>query len=352
MTFLRSWWNQSFSYDWMVQYLRTHGVLSALRVCIGVCCICFGMAAVTTYITAVPPTSILADVFIAAGTVSAFVVGARWLRGPWPSERTSLLFIVYAEVGTTMSLLAYGSTQMSFPGCALLAVVGVYVQILHGPRVLLAHLAWSAGTVALMFGLIIFSAESDRGLAVSQLAVLLPVMFSFPVLLQSLLLSLRVDADGAKIDPLTGLRNRRGLDEELSRFLRGATDVSVMVLDVDRFKSINDRFGHQCGDVALQLMARRLIVDDLLVARTGGEEFAVVAKVGVERAESVAEWLRTRLFSAQDMCPLTVSIGLAHTHDVDNDTGTALTGLLRRADVAMYEAKRRGGNQGVIAADW
>ncbi|MGB6051153.1 MAG: GGDEF domain-containing protein, partial [Rhodococcus sp. (in: high G+C Gram-positive bacteria)] len=116
--------------------------------------------------------------------------------------------------------------------------------------------------------------------------------------------------------------------------------------------SINDRFGHQYGDVALQLMARRLIVDDLLVARTGGEEFAVVAKVGVERAESVAEWLRTRLFSAQDMCPLTVSIGLAHTHDVDNDTGTALTGLLRRADVAMYEAKRRGGNQVVIAADW
>ncbi len=352
MTFLRRWWRQSFSYDWMVDYFGRHGALAAFRWCVGLCCICYGLAAVTTYITAVPPTSMIAHVFTALGTVSSFVVGALWFRGPWPNERTSLMFIVYAEVGTTASLLAYGSIQMSFPGCALLATVGVYVQIFHGPKVLLAHLLWAAGTVALMFGWLMTSPAFDQGLAISQMVVLLPVMFSFPVFLQSLLLSLRLDADGAKIDPLTGLRNRRGLDDELAPFLRGATDMSVMVVDVDRFKEINDRFGHQCGDEALQLIARRLHVDDLLVARTGGEEFAVVSKVTMDQAEAIAEWLRTRLHAPQDVCPLTVSIGIAHAACTAEDTGNTLTGLLRRADVAMYEAQRRGGNQVVMAANW
>nr|WP_296781120.1 GGDEF domain-containing protein [Rhodococcus sp. (in: high G+C Gram-positive bacteria)] len=349
MTFLRRWWRQSYNFDWMVHYFEGHGALTAYRIGIGLSCLCYGLAAATTYITAVPPTSLISQLVIGAGTITSFAVGMLWWRGPWPNERTSLLFIVYADVGTSMALLSYGSIQMSFPGCALLAATGVYVQIFHSPKLLLAHLLWSAATVALMFILITTSPDLDHGLAVSQLVVLLPVMFSTPVFLQSVLLSLRVDADGAKLDPLTGLRNRRGLDDEVAHFLDGASDVSVMVLDVDRFKAINDRFGHQGGDVALQLIARRLRVDDMLVARTGGEEFAVVTRVRLDQAASVAEWLRSRLHSPQDVCPLTVSIGLAHTGaEPDADAVTVITRLLRRADVAMYEAKHRGGNQVVI----
>lgn len=347
MTFLHRWWRQSYNYDWMVHYFDAHKSLNAYRISVGLSCVCYGLAAVTTYLTAVPPTSLLADIVIAVSTVASVTVGVLWLRGPWPAERTSLLFVVFADIGTTAALLAYGSLQMSFPGCALLAATGVYVQVYHSPRALLTHLIWSAGTVMLMFGLIVTSPTLDHGLAVSQIAVLFPVMFAAPVLLQSVLLSLRVDADGARTDPLTGLHNRRGLDEAVHHFLEGAGDVSVMVIDVDRFKSINDRFGHQGGDVALQLIARRLRVADLLVARTGGEEFAVVAKVSLDQARSVAEWIRTRLHSPHDVSPLTVSIGIAHTIGVE--TGT-VTGLIRRADVAMYEAKHRGGNQVVVGA--
>lgn len=345
MTFLRRWWGQSYSYDWMTHYFEAHGALSAYRICVGLSCFCYGLAGITTYITAVPPTWVISNIVIVTGLVTSFAVGALWIRGPWPSEKTSLLFIVYADIGTTLALLSYGSIQMSFPGCALLAATGVYVQVYHSPKVLLAHLIWSATTVATMFGLILASPHLDQGLAVSQLVVLLPVMFSTPVFLQSVLLSLRVDADGAKLDPLTGLHNRRGLDAEAPHFLDGATDISVMVLDVDGFKSINDRFGHHGGDLALQLIARRLRVDDLLVARTGGEEFAVVAAVAEAQATAVAEWLRSRLHSPRDVCPLTVSIGLAHTDSRDDDISTTITRLLRRADVAMYEAKHRGGNQ-------
>jgi diguanylate cyclase (GGDEF)-like protein len=339
----------------MVHYFESHGALSAYRVGVGLSCICYGLAAITTYITAVPPTATIAHIVIVTGTVSSIAAGLAWIRGPWPAERVSLWFVVFADIGTTVALVSYGSIQMSFPGCALLAATGLYVQIYHSPRVLLAHLVWSASTVTLMFVLILLSPELDHGLAVSQLIVLVPVMFTTPVFVQSVLLNLRIDADGAKLDPLTGLRNRRGLDDEAPHFLHGASDVSVMVLDVDRFKSINDRFGHQGGDVALQLISRRLRVDDMLVARTGGEEFAVVTRVPLDQALSVAEWLRSRLHSSQDVCPLTVSIGVASSsarqvNSMDDEVVTTVTRLLRRADVAMYEAKHRGGNQ-VIAEE-
>ncbi|SNT06014.1 GGDEF domain-containing protein [Rhodococcoides kyotonense] len=350
MTFLRRWWRQSYSYGWMIRYFESHGALAAYRIVVGVCCICYGLAAITTYLTSVPPTSTAAGAIILLGTATSFVVGTLWLRGPWPPERLSLLFVVYADVGTTLALLSYGSIQMSFPGCTLLAATGVYVQVFHSPKVLLAHLAWSAGTVATMFLLILGSPTFDHGLAVSQLVVLLPVMFSTPVFLQSVLLSLRLDAHGALLDPLTGLRNRRGLDADLPRFLASDAEVAVMVIDVDRFKQINDRYGHEGGDLALQLIAQRLLVDDVLVARTGGEEFALVVQVSADRAVSVAEWLRARLFSPHDVSPLTVSIGVAHAQCVDGDSVTTVTRLLRRADVAMYEAKHRGGNQVVVAA--
>ncbi|WP_245819694.1 GGDEF domain-containing protein [Rhodococcoides yunnanense] len=374
MTFLRRWWHQPAGYSWMVRYFESHGALSAYRVGVGISCFCYGLAAVTAYLTFVPPRSQLSTLVIFVGATSAFLVGALWLRGPWPSERQSLLFVVYADIGTTLALLSYGSIEVSFPGCVLLATTGVYVQVFHGPRVLVAHLAWSAVTVTTLLALILHSPSEDHGLTWSQLVVFLPVMFSTPVFLQSVLLNLRIDAHGAMFDPLTGLHNRRGLDDELPRFLVDDSPVSVMVIDVDRFKQINDRFGHEGGDRALRLIAHRLRIDDVLVARTGGEEFAVVARMPAEQAASVAEWLRKRLYASHDDSPLTVSIGVASAPGtsgarvtkgesairddsairndsvVRNDSVTTVTHLIRRADVAMYEAKHRGGNQVVVAA--
>lgn len=354
MRFLRRWWAQSYSYRWMVDYFEAHGALRAYRIGVGLSCWCYGLAAITTFITADPPTSVFSRTVIIVGFVSAVVVGTAWLRGPWPTERGSVLFLVFADVGVTVALLNYGSIQSSFPGCALLAATGVYVQVYHSPRMLLAHLAWSVVTVAAMFALLLSDPTADHGLAWSQLVVLLPVMFSTPVFLQSVLLSLRVDATGALMDPLTGLHNRRGLDDALPHFLDATSEVAVLVIDVDKFKSINDRLGHEEGDVALQLIARRLRIDGVLVARTGGEEFAVVMCVSEPRALAAAEWIRNKLHAPSDRTPLTVSIGLACASGIgpggENGPGVDMKTLLRRADVAMYEAKRRGGNQVVAAA--
>ena len=156
----------------------------------------------------------------------------------------------------------------------------------------------------------------------------------------------------AATDPLTGLANRRSLDETLARMLaqaaRSQGSLSAVVLDLDGFKQINDRFGHERGDHVLAAVAtavtRTLRVSDF-VARAGGEEFVVLLPdTGLDGALVVAENLRA---AVQAMAvpglegPVTASFGVA-VHPEDAGDGN---GLLRSADAALYLAKRNGRNR-------
>ncbi|NOG69681.1 PleD family two-component system response regulator [Roseicella sp. DB1501] len=152
----------------------------------------------------------------------------------------------------------------------------------------------------------------------------------------------------AVTDPLTGLRNRRYVQRHLDGVLRG-TDAAVMLLDVDRFKAINDTYGHAAGDVALKEVAERLkshlrAVD--VLARYGGEEFMVVlAGAPTDYAAMVAERLRAALSSepiavGPALLPVTVSIGLAIA-----PAGCSVAGAVAAADAALYRAKANGRNR-------
>jgi len=154
----------------------------------------------------------------------------------------------------------------------------------------------------------------------------------------------------AASDPLTGVANRRALNERLvasvSLLERHGQPLSVLLLDIDHFKLINDQHGHAAGDAVLVelagLMSEQLRVSDLL-GRWGGEEFMVLAASTVqEQALELAERIRaaaldTRFSHGQ---PLTVSIGVAQAQP-----GERPEQLVARADVALYEAKRMGRNQ-------
>ena len=356
-TFLRTWWNQPHSYASVVNYLGLHNALVPYRLAAFMSTVSYGLgAAALLLLSDAPPTSTVGRSILVVAIVSTLVVGVAWLTAPWPSKRMSLSFAAYADVGTTLVLLAFGSPQSVFLALAMLATNSVYVQLFHSPKVMALHLLWAGTAVALFFVLIMLSPNADKGLAVAQLVVLVPITFMGPTFFQFLLLKLQVQAQAANFDPLTQVRNRRGLDEALPVYFLGAGDVAVMVVDVDRFKSINDRFGHHQGDSALQLIARRLAKDGVLVARVGGEEFAVVTKLTENEARALAEEYRGASHQAGDLAPLTVSIGVAHCEypgaegtGVGADVVALTTRLLRRADAAMYEAKKQGGNQVVVA---
>jgi diguanylate cyclase (GGDEF)-like protein len=171
-------------------------------------------------------------------------------------------------------------------------------------------------------------------------------------------------SDSAKTDPLTGLLNRRGFDEcfeyELERARRGSGRFSIVLLDLDYFKFVNDRFGHAVGDGALERLGGVLMVTKRQIdtaARIGGEEFALLLpETNADGAYLVCERVRKRVreaFASDDFpggdigrmdAPLTVSLGAASfPHD-----GTNPEELLGGADQALYEAKRNGRDRTVV----
>jgi diguanylate cyclase (GGDEF)-like protein len=162
-------------------------------------------------------------------------------------------------------------------------------------------------------------------------------------------------------DPLTGLANRRHLDEVLDaewhRAGRQGTPLAFAMIDVDHFKSYNDHLGHAAGDRCLQRVAACLaagVRDTDLAARYGGEEFAVVmAGTDTETAARVAHRLRAAVAKLAEPHPgvtdriVTVSIGVVATVP---SIGGRMSELVDRADAAMYDAKRDGRNRVVAAA--
>jgi diguanylate cyclase (GGDEF)-like protein len=164
--------------------------------------------------------------------------------------------------------------------------------------------------------------------------------------------SVSVHKTAASIDPLTGMFNRRGFTEATARMIEreagAGRPVTVMIFDIDHFKSINDRFGHAAGDEVLKLFAavvtNTLRMSDLS-GRIGGEEFAALLPCSMEEALIAAERVREAFANsgiAADGVPVetTVSIGVA-----GGPVLTELDVLLAAADTALYQAKRAGRNR-------
>lgn len=156
-------------------------------------------------------------------------------------------------------------------------------------------------------------------------------------------------ADGAERDPLTGLANRRGFDRRMEEAMRaadhGGAPFAVAVLDIDRFKRVNDRHGHQEGDRLLVRCAeawRPLVPAGACLARYGGDEFALLLPgVGVGRAADLVDDLRRAVAGS-----VGVSAGVAAW-----DPGDSGSMLMNRADVALYEAKATGRGRASVYGD-
>ncbi|MGI9481770.1 MAG: PleD family two-component system response regulator [Hyphomicrobiales bacterium] len=178
---------------------------------------------------------------------------------------------------------------------------------------------------------------------------------------QQLRNSVRKSIEMAVTDPLTGLHNRRYMESHLSALVQSAGNrgkaLTLLALDIDHFKQINDTHGHDAGDAVLKEFAKRVrtvVRGDDLACRTGGEEFIIVLpETNMAAACSIAERLRKSISDEpfdiglpEGTFNLTVSIGLSSLDSIAETPGE----LIKRADIALYEAKRSGRNRVVAAA--
>lgn len=204
----------------------------------------------------------------------------------------------------------------------------------------------------------------------------IPGIFLFGALFVwlTIALSLQTAADLRRInlleaenitDPLTKVYNRRyldrRLDEEVARSKRYALSLSVLMLDIDHFKRVNDTYGHQAGDVTLSSVSSLLkssLRDLDVVARYGGEEFLIICtNTNIHGAALVAERTRKLIEShsieitdgsdVKQTIRITISIGVAELNASINNKEN----LVKAADQALYQAKENGRNRIVITAD-
>ena len=173
--------------------------------------------------------------------------------------------------------------------------------------------------------------------------------------------NLQQSMEMAVTDPLTGLFNRRYMERHLGTLVEKSVgrgkSLSVLIIDIDYFKSVNDRYGHEAGDDVLREFADRMrtcVRGIDLACRYGGEEFVVVmSETDLSVATAVAERIRRKI--AGDPFPVqrgersievTISIGIAACTSPNEDA----TAILKRADEALYRAKRDGRNRVVADA--
>jgi diguanylate cyclase (GGDEF)-like protein len=157
----------------------------------------------------------------------------------------------------------------------------------------------------------------------------------------------------ATTDHLTGLLTRRAFFEAASGMLENAQQgqpLSVLICDLDKFKAINDTYGHEVGDLVLKEVAAAAKLVGVSAGRLGGEEIALLVGASLDDALDVAEQFRVSvsglaICNGDDHIRVSCSIGAAEW-----EPGETSDTLLRRADVSLYEAKRQGRNR-VIAAD-
>lgn len=282
-----------------------------------------------------------------------------WLRWPWAVLTLTALLPMRLHAGNS---LQPDIGNVLFLLCALAAISAVIV-------------AWRRGSVAAGIFLLAWMPQSlFTALRAGQLLLQLPLPgwleFGLPaaLALSSLVLTLGLGLatlrtrrerdsarDEAQRDPLTGLRNRRALRSRIAEALTDARQtrqpLSLLFLDIDHFKAVNDRYGHLVGDECLRIVAERMQAElrpaDTL-ARWGGEEFVVLLPAaGMAEAAIIGERIRQRVAAhafqvGNEPIAVTVSLGLTSHNRASMDSPEQ---LIEQADAALYRAKAEGRNR-------
>ncbi|MCV7100664.1 GGDEF domain-containing protein [Mycobacterium palustre] len=290
MSRVSSWLGRPDQFEWITEILRERGLLRAAQWALGAISAISGLVPVTTMLSARHPTpgTVLVDSVVTAFIV---VVTVFWLTH-WPNRVQSEVFGVVAATCIAGWTLIQPAAALAAVGCCAMAVNSGYIALFHGNKLLVFSTALAIVSVAAATHL---AREFDTGTGIAAFWVIAMLNLSFPLAMRGMSHAVGTYAERADEDALTGLFNRRGFTAALARRLAdaraGDTHLTMIMIDLDAFKRINDTFGHLAGDRALIAVAdvlRQHMGPTAVLCRAGGEEFLIAATGPLPDAESIS----------------------------------------------------------------
>ena len=346
------WWRQADQFDWFSAYLYDRGMQGQWR---------FAIFAFTVALAVVPlamldspfgpdtALSVAASVVAAAG---AACVALLWLVG-WPTRRRSVVYSIVCSGCIAATCLSQSNAYGALMGCTVFAVIGGFLAYFHALSHVLANFALATGC-AVVSAVRLVLGTGDLALAVSAVLIVVALNIGVPFGIFSLVHALRTDLRDSDRDPLTGLGNRRSFFNTVGALIAAQPreigfGLNVTMVDLDRFKRLNDTHGHAVGDQALVSVAAVLqqhCSPGAALARLGGEEFVIADIDLAARHRATAERIRQGIAATRfgitaslGSCSATLRPGVPVPHPEFVDR------LIRVADAAMYHSKRAGGDR-------
>lgn len=319
----------------------------------------FGLIGSIIMLSSDGPVGATAIVVCLIVLLSTPLVGAWWWLRSVDATHMPGWFVIYADLGVTVMLLTFDDRGLALYGAVLFSVIGTYIAYFSRRTVLKFHTAF-VNAVILVLAVLAVVEQPDDPASIAARALVTVVVVNSVLTFRAVI---QRQLDLANTDSLTGLLNRRGLEMRLDRMMARLTQeqsVALMVVDLDRFKLVNDTYGHAAGDRVLRRTAQRLTAASgrrPCVARTGGEEFTIAVPDYGDSADHLADNVREAVHDPSDDVPVTVSIGVAVLEAArwrsavsSHAAAELVRGVLLDADTAMYESKHAGGNRTTVYA--
>lgn len=352
---LARWWRDPGRYDWLVQLVEANGYGRITRLGVALACLAIGAWPLLMVFSPDYVSGTVSRVITVGSGVLALVFGVWWLIR-WPTHQQSKFIVLTLNTSIALNCAAYTVEGKYAAGSLAFALTAGYVACVHTLPQLIAILTLASSII--LYGTVTVGMAADPAGGLADGLLRLASVTVLPMTIRTLVDLLGEAAVVSDIDPLTGLANRRGLVRAVRQLVGAApgedvTRVCATMIDIDDFKTINDTRGHAAGDqvlVDLAEMLSEVSSERSVIARIGGEEFAIVDLCDTDGAVHVAERLRAALDAAH--AEFTASFGVATValpSRVAIDTIGLTERLLDVADHAMYLAKRAGGDRIEVA---
>lgn len=352
---LEEWFQESHDYDWLKHQRSTRAIEPLCRALLGVMTLIFGITGIFKLIGPDAPPTELGQLAAGIVVVSCFLVAGLWFTQPFPGRPGLIAFGIFADIGLAGSVLMVTDRESATYGCITFVITGTYATVFLSAKWLLAHVVWSTGVTAMVFALAYQEPDADMSTLTARALVMFTAVILLPIFAHLTWRTLYRDARYSDRDPLTGLYNRRGLDAAVSELFDQArisgSALAFIVVDIDKFKLVNDVHGHSVGDQVIKRTATRIgthLGEQAVIGRVGGEEYLAVISGSRHLVVVLIDGLIAALSNCSDSVPTTVSIGaviLPTESKAWTGGPSAISVASNVADAMMYQAKAAGGNR-------